>query len=97
MKKEMIGLGAACIYAMSAIYFLYLFYAYIFTDALFLFMYPHWVILLSLVLATMDEIISIHYQLDNLGMDCYSPLIEKMPTFAPLNVTFKTIVSQWLL
>lgn len=52
MKKEMIGLGAACIYAMSAIYFLYLFYAYNFTDALFLFMYPHWVILLSLVLAT---------------------------------------------
>ena len=37
---------------MSAIYFLYLFYAYNFTDALFLFMYPHWVILLSLVLAT---------------------------------------------
>ena len=51
MKKEMIGLGAACIYAMSAIYFSYLFYAYNFTDALFLFMYPHWVILLSLVLA----------------------------------------------
>ncbi len=51
MKKEMIGLGAACIYAMSAIYFLYLFYAYNFTDVLFLFMYPHWVILLSLVLA----------------------------------------------
>ena len=36
---------------MSAIYFLYLFYAYNFTDVLFLFMYPHWVILLSLVLA----------------------------------------------
>lgn len=75
MKKckinKVLGLAAICINVLLVFKPLYLLYAYNFTSALFLFMYPNWVLLVNALLGIIGIIISILLYKGKIGIKLF--------------------------